>query len=365
MDAQVICELDSMDYTLLPLGLPAYDGPPLKFRKLPVLYFISSPNMDYIPDFSMDGQNVYLRKNSCFYMHDFTLWPQWYFKATKHFPFVRRRPSADELASHDLRMIWYDMTDADFIHEPGSVANVGRLRPDLVKVFLDMHIALSRKIDDLILRLGGHPDDFCDFCYGQQGMLIASIVLEVGPQTQLMTLFTPTGFQRFYLESLAFYDFHTKWNDVLSSASQKRPADTLIVGAVTCHLHVAQMFCMASVPVWLFRVPYQIASHIKIASVGTTLSEFDGLVKDIFPNTACIMPSPPSPIRNRASQVMRNALVSIGPSAYDIRPGDPVSCKLSFCCGTLPYSVPLLQLLRLRHLDLRCLDLRPDLFLCR
>jgi len=90
-----------------------------------------------------------------------------------------------------------------------------------VKVFLDMCIALSKKIDDLILHLGGHPDDFCNFCYAQQGMLIISIVFEVGLQTKLMTLFTLTGFQHFYLESLALNDFHIKWNDVLSSVSQK------------------------------------------------------------------------------------------------------------------------------------------------
>ena len=56
-----------MNYTLLPLGLPSYDGPPLDFHKLPVLYFVSSLNMDYIPDFSLDAQNVYLRKNGHFY----------------------------------------------------------------------------------------------------------------------------------------------------------------------------------------------------------------------------------------------------------------------------------------------------------
>ena len=75
MDVQVICEVHSMDYTLLPLGLPGYDGPALEFCKLPVLYFVLSPNMDYVPNFSQDGQNIYLRKNGRFYMHNFTLWP--------------------------------------------------------------------------------------------------------------------------------------------------------------------------------------------------------------------------------------------------------------------------------------------------
>ena len=82
--------LTLMKYKLAPLGFPAYEGPPLDFSKTPLEAFVSSPNMDYIPDFSLDEQYVYVCKNGWFYTHDYTLWPQWYFKATKHLPFVLR-----------------------------------------------------------------------------------------------------------------------------------------------------------------------------------------------------------------------------------------------------------------------------------
>ncbi len=322
--------MNSTNYRLQPLGMPAYEGPPLDPIKLSVSYFISSPNMHYIPDFRINEKYVYIRKNGRFYTHDFTLWPQWYFEATKHFPLVQHRPPADKLATDDLRMLWYDMTDADFIREPGMVAEVGRIRPNLAKEFNDMRVVLSRKIDELIQRLDNHLDEFRDFRYAQHAMLLTTIALEHAPQNRLMTLLTVTGFQCFYLESLAFYNFYSRWNDVLSSASQKQPVDISIMGAATCHFHVAQMFCQAGVSVWLFRAPYQITSSIKVASNEYRMSDFDSLVKAVYPNTACIMYSSPSAIRNRASQVMRVASVSIGPSAYEVRLGDPLStsCRL-------------------------------------
>ena len=111
-----------------------------------------------------------------------------------------------------------------------------------------------------------------------------------------MTLLTFTAFQRYYLESLAFYEFYDKWNLHLVSASERLPVDTTIMGAMTCHLHVAQMFYQAGVPVWLFRAPYQLTSSIKVARMVAPLLEFDGLDNIVYPNTVCIMKSPPSAI---------------------------------------------------------------------
>ena len=132
-DALAIVELNSMNYRLSALGLPPYEGPPLDLTKAPYQVFVSSPNMDYIPDFSLDDQYIFVRKNGRFYTHDYTLWPQWYFEATKHLPFILRRPPAESLATHKLRLIWYDMTDTDFVREVGTIADVGRIRPEMVK----------------------------------------------------------------------------------------------------------------------------------------------------------------------------------------------------------------------------------------
>lgn len=71
-DALAIAVLTVMNYKLAPLGFPPYNGPPLD---LSVEAFVSSPNMDYIPDFSINEQYVYVCKNGQFYTHDYTLWP--------------------------------------------------------------------------------------------------------------------------------------------------------------------------------------------------------------------------------------------------------------------------------------------------
>ena len=318
-----IAVLTLMKYKLAPLGFPSYEGPPLDFGQTPHEAFVSSPNMDYIPDFPSTN-STYVRKNGRFYMHDYTLWPQWYFEATKHLPFVLRRPPAESLAAHKLRLIWYNLKDTDFIREKGTIADMWRTHPDLVKGFKQLRVNLSNKINALLLRLSNLPDDFCDFCYAQHGMLITSIALDCAPQSRFMTLLTFTAFQCYYLEALAFYNFYDKWNIHLASASERQPVDATIMGAVTCHLHIAQLFCQAGVPVWLFRVPYQLTPSMKVASMVSPVSEFDGLDNDVYPNSVCIMKSAPSSVRNKASQTIRVTTVSIGPSAYDSCPGDSV-----------------------------------------
>ena len=186
---------------------------------------------------------------------------------------------------HKLRSIWYDMPDTNFIREKGTIAEVGRMCPNLVKEFKELCVNLWTKIDALLQRLSNQPDDFHNFRYAQHSMWITSIALDCAPQSRFMTLLTVTAFQRYYLESLAFYDFYDKWNMRLVSASDKQPVDTTIMGAVTCHLHVAQLFCQAGVPIWLFRAPYQLTPSIKVASMVSFLSEFNALDKDVYPNS--------------------------------------------------------------------------------
>ncbi len=63
-NALAIVELNSMNYKLSVLGLPPYEGPPLDLTKAPYQVFVSSPNMDYIPNFSLNIQYVFICKNS-------------------------------------------------------------------------------------------------------------------------------------------------------------------------------------------------------------------------------------------------------------------------------------------------------------
>ena len=56
--------------------------PPINPRHIPLGVIITSPNMDYILDFSHDYHDIWIQEDGCYYVHDFTLYPQWYFKGT-------------------------------------------------------------------------------------------------------------------------------------------------------------------------------------------------------------------------------------------------------------------------------------------
>ncbi len=116
----------------------------------------------------------------------------------------------------------------------------------MVKKLKCLQFELSDKIEALLLCLGNQPKAYCDMCYAQHGMIITLIIPDCGPQSQLMTLLTFTAFQHYYLESLAFYNFYDKWNMCLVSTS-RLPVDTIIIEAVPCHLHIAQMFYQTGV----------------------------------------------------------------------------------------------------------------------
>jgi hypothetical protein len=63
--------------------------------------FITSPNIDFIPSNRYDNNNVWIRHNERYYIHDFTLYSQWYFEGTYYLPFVLRRPLAHTLDIHE------------------------------------------------------------------------------------------------------------------------------------------------------------------------------------------------------------------------------------------------------------------------
>src|SRR6267143_636214 len=83
----------------------------------PTGLFMTSPNMDFIPSISHDNNQVWIRQNGRYIVHDFTLYPQWYFEGTYYMPFVFRRPSVDALDAHEYALAWYDLKQQDFQRE--------------------------------------------------------------------------------------------------------------------------------------------------------------------------------------------------------------------------------------------------------
>lgn len=324
-----------MWYKLPPLGV-SQKTQMLEGIVEPPGIFVTTPNMDYVPDISIDSQEVFIRADGRFYTHDFTLWPQWYFTRTSHLPFVLRRPDPELLSTHEHHLAWYDMVDADFVRESGSIADVGRIRPDLVEQLIESRRQLSLNVDALVHRLGSDPIRFRDLRYAQRGMVLTSACLKVAAQSRFLTLLTVTSFQRHYLETLAWYDFFNKWEERLLSPDI-HAVDVSVMGAITADLKVAQNLYQLGVPVWLVRGPHQMSTTIKIRNVVSASSNFNGLVKKIYPNSVRIFSSPPSQIRNRISQSLRFAGVEVGPVAHDVYPdnreGQGTTVFLSIPCS--------------------------------
>lgn len=317
-DAKAICELFGMDYPLLTLGIPQPTlGVEQITTKIPKTYFLSSPNMDFLPDIRKDPQETYIRKNGRFATHDFTIWPQWYFPSTKNLCFVRRKPSAADLPQHPLRLIWYDLKDTDYVPEPGAITDLVRIPITLAEDFVALHKDLLSKIKVMIAsRQTMDPLEFRDLRFAEHGARMTSILLTCGPQSRLLTLLTVTGFQRFYLEALAHYEYYTKWEGkMLAPCDTPLPVNQTIMGLVTGSLEVALKHYFIRVPVWLIRRASMMSADTKVRSVVWPTNDFPGMEWSQYPDTARIFKSKPSPLRNRVSVALRMANVSIGPSS--------------------------------------------------
>ena len=325
-DALAICELDSMHYPLMSMGL---DQPILHPGDdtvlVPKTFFLSSPNSSTLPNIAQDGQRVYIRTNGRFWTHDYTLWPHWYFPGTWYLCFVRRRPLDDELVHHSLHMIWYDLQPYDYVREPGSIADVVRIPGPMVEELMVLRKELSDKIDDLIAqRPADQLSTFRDLRFAQNGMRMTSVLLSFAAQTRMMTLLNFTTFQRFYLEALAIYEYFTKWEPLkLTLGDTPLPVDDSIIGLVTADLLIAQEHYHLGVPVWLVRRAAQMTTDVIVREVVTPCTNFPGMVREIYEGSICVFESWPTPLRNRVSVSLCVANIEIGPQTRELHPGDP------------------------------------------
>lgn len=307
------------------MGIPQVSLPLNTAYKVPLTFFATTPNARTIPFFTQDTLETFIRKNGRFWTHDYSLWPQWYFPGTKHLAFVRRRPSDEDLVIHPLGLIWYDLQEADFIQEPGSISDIVRVRAGVSDGF----IALRNELDDKIAVMIGErpylsPGDLRDLRFAQHGMKMTSVLLSFAPQSRLMTLLSATTFQRFYLETLAYYDYFVKWEErMLTPRDTPHPVDDSVIGLVTGQQDVAQTYYYMGVPVWLIRRASAMTADIRVRSVVSPTTNYPGMEHEQYPNTIKIFQSIPSPLRNRVSVSLRVANVVFGPSSREYHPGDP------------------------------------------
>lgn len=307
-----VAGLEAVDSSLCPDG-----------QHRPTDYVITSPNMDWIPDLAQDNHQVWNRTDGRCFVHDFTLFPQWYFPGTYYLPFIRARPDEIELPNHPYRFAWYDLQQKDFNTETWN-RDIGQITSQLADSFVKMSVELSKKARELLAaRTESEGHIFRDLLHAVRGMRMLSSLLTFAPQTWLMTLLTVTKFQRYCLETLAIVEYTSIWQEIrLITFDEPRQVDRSLVGAVTADVTVAHDLYTIGVPVWLVRPPSRVSSDTRVCNYMFP-SLPSSMSKVIFPGSSRIIDAPPSALRNRVCQVLNNVRINLGHSSLEQQAADP------------------------------------------
>lgn len=167
---------------------------------------------------------------------------------------------------------------------------------------------------------GNHtPKELKELLFCERGMHHASIALLCAPQTYEGVLLTVTSFQRYFLETLACYEYLTYWEDLPATcADEPRPLAN-VMGALTPELEVAIRLFDQGVPVWLVRHASCFPnSTILVHCVEPSLDEME---LKLLPGSAVIWGGEGGAFRNRVCQSLRMANIRLGHSAYQALPG--------------------------------------------
>lgn len=276
-------------------------GPLPDGRERPTYFIVTSPNMQWIPHIKYGSRHVAAQIDGRFYTEDFTLWPQWYFESTPHLPFIRTKP--DSLESHTLAQIWWNMTEADFVPEEGSLFDgIGRLRSSIGAELKQLYNKLETKANKFATTV--HNLVCMPMFIAMRSTKSAGVVLRTSPATFREVLFTVTAFQRSFLEALAHLDHIKKFVPRAADVATKHDVDDTIMGAITDKIQVADMFYNIGVPVWLMRPPSLVPRDINISSQVFTRSPRH-LKSTLWPGMASYFEGLPSGGRNMACQALR------------------------------------------------------------
>lgn len=250
--------------------------------------------------------------------------PQFFFDGTYYLPYVRKKPSAEALITHPLRLIWYDLQRSDFIVDHESLLpDTGLIRQDLADEFVRIRKELSAKVKELVEEREWSAITYQEMLHSERAMHFAALTLTFAPQNWLYTLSTVTLFQRQYLETLAVYEYLTIWKPRLDQplGEEARPVDDSIMGALTCDPMIAEQFYDQGVPIWLVRHSSQVKRSLLLRDVPPTPFT-DPMVSAKFPALHAIYSGPPSSQRHRACQSLRISGIRIGHMAYGIELGN-------------------------------------------
>lgn len=320
-DALVVCELSGKPLYSVP-GLRTFGAwrDDLNNHPVPNHYFISSPNMETVPDIFRDPYAIQVRYDGRFGTSDFTIFPQWFAEGTYYLPYVRKKPTSENLANDPYALIWYSMSRRDFVPEQGSIlGGMGRLSTLLADSFATLRKEFMAKIQVEAISGKHTAEELKELKFCERGMHFASIALMCAPQSYEGVLLTVTSFQRYFLESLACYEYLTHWKTLEGNQSDEPRIPAHVIGTLTHDIQLATEFFNLGIPVWLVRHPEDFA----LSTIVRESVEPSREPAELSPmlGSAIIWSGAAGAFRNRVCQSLRMANISLGHSAYQALPG--------------------------------------------
>jgi len=322
-------------------GFPKYKIPGLETafmdvddheKPIPQHFFITSPNMTTIPDITKDTAVVRVRKDGRFATADFTLFPQWYAVGTYYLPYVRKKPQDDD----PYASIWYNVTHKDFVRETGSsIGGMGRLSESLASLWTKLRRDLMAKIKIEVASGKHSTQELKELLFCERGMQFASITLVCAPQTYEAILLTATSFQRYFLETLACYEYLTHWKDLPANPNDEPRAVAHVIGTLTVEVEVAVELYDKGVPVWLVRRPPDFPLSTTI--VNLVYPTIEPMEFEFLHGSVALWSGPAGAFRNRVCQSLRMSNIQLGHSAYHAPAGPylPVNNQSSYFAVTV------------------------------
>ncbi|KAJ3557757.1 hypothetical protein NP233_g11662 [Leucocoprinus birnbaumii] len=207
---------------------------------------ITTPNADYLPQINLGTQSITFYHDGRWGAEDWAQWPQWYFIGQEHFAYVLRKPSTDQLPSHPLRRLWWNMELEHFV-DRGS--NIGILKKSIAEELYEIRQQIQTEVDMCRCHEGAV---YQKLQAAAANMRSCTSALLYTPQKFLNVMMTVTAAQRYCLTTKAIVDKINKW-DALVTSGNIQPVDNTIMGCVTGHLTSAIEFYEKGVPVWLVR----------------------------------------------------------------------------------------------------------------
>ena len=230
-------------------------------QTIPNRMIVTSPNADWMPFISLRPRAVRAREDGRFAWADFTVCPQWFIDNHWHLPFVRSRPPEAKIKDHELGFCWWQLGENHFVEAKGSAyRDLGTLRGDIAEFLRGEAKKLHLACRDI-----KQAKDFGRLFYLANKTVDTALQLKFCSFTKRDLIYCISTFQRVYLETLAMYDWHTKWAFWLNDSTGKiYEIDEKIMGAITDSPDCIAMLYRAGVPGWYVRPPSSIPHDMTI-----------------------------------------------------------------------------------------------------